>query len=263
MKKLLLLLLSIYVLMLGYLYLTQRSFIYFPSLTRPVAAVPNYELINGGLRLKGWALNEEKSDAILYFGGNGERLEHNLPQFRRIFENRAVYMLSYRGYGSSDGEPSETGIYSDALALYDTVQKKHGAISVIGRSLGSGVATYVAAKREAERVVLITPFANIVDLAKRQFPIFPVGLLLKDRYLSDERVDQIKAKTLIIYAGNDQVVTETSTKKLIVEFAPEQVEVVKVNGAGHNSISDFPEYEKKLVEFFVLDTAKLKGQNDK
>jgi pimeloyl-ACP methyl ester carboxylesterase len=249
MKNLILLLFSLYLLILGYLYFAQRSFIYFPSVTRPVAAPPNYELKNDGLLLKGWVLNEGEKDAILYFGGNGESIEYNLPQFRKIFSHHAVYMLSYRGYGSSEGVPSELGIYSDAQALYDKIRAKHRSVSVVGRSLGSGVATYIASSREINGVVLITPFASLVDMAKRQFPIFPVSILLKDKYLSEERVRSIKSKSLILYAENDEVVPVSSTEKLIANFDSELLEVVEVKGVGHNSISTSATYEIKLEQF--------------
>ena len=210
--------------------------------------------------LKGWAFNEDRKNAILYFGGNGERLEYNLPQFQKLFPGRAVYMLSYRGYGESEGEPTEKGIYSDALALYDNVSNKHDVVSIIGRSLGSAVATYVAANREADKIALITPFASIEHLAKQQFPIFPVTLILKDKHMSVERAAQIDSNVLIIYAEHDRVVAESSTKQLIAGFGQEHVDVVKVEGAGHNTISGFADYEVNLARFFMVAPSKNKQQ---
>jgi len=250
MKSLLILLISIYLLMLGYVYLAQRSFIYFPGFTRPAAFPTNYELENDGFQLKGWMLNEGGRDAIIYFGGNGESVEYNLPMFRKIFKDTTVYMLAYRGYGNSEGNPTEEGLYSDALAMYDKIHTKHSSTSIIGRSLGSAVATYVAANRPTERLALITPFASLENLARRQFLIFPVGLLLKDKYQSAKRVKQIKANSLIIYAENDQIIPEASTKKIIAEFAPDRIKVKKIKGAGHNSISDFEGYRLELEGFF-------------
>jgi pimeloyl-ACP methyl ester carboxylesterase len=247
MKNLLFLLLFLYFLILGYLYIAQRSFIYFPSFTRPVALAPNYQLSNEGVLLKGWAFNEDRNDAILYFGGNGERLEYNLSQFHKLFPGRAVYMLSYRGYGESEGVPTEKGIYSDALALYDNVSKRHGAVSIIGRSLGSAVATYVAANRETDKIALITPFASIENLAKLQFPIFPVALILKDKHMSVERVGQIESDVLVIYAERDKVVPESSTNELVAGFVNKNIDVVMIEGAGHNTISESVDYEDKLA----------------
>jgi len=249
-KGLLLLLVSMYLLMLGYLYLAQRSFIYFPEHTRPASIPPNFEFINSGYKLRGWVLNKQRGDAVLYFGGNGESLEYNLPLFKQIFPGRAVYLVSYRGYGDSEGVPTEAGIYSDADALYELVQRNHSSVSVIGRSLGSGVATYLAANRPIARLVLVTPFASMESLASQYYPIFPVRLLLQDKYMSLERAKRISARTLFLYAGNDQIVPEPNTRLLIDAFAPDRVNVSKIDGADHNSISDFEEYKVTLQDFF-------------
>jgi uncharacterized protein len=249
-KGLLLLLLSLYLLMLGYLYLAQRSFIYFPEFTKPVAVPHNFELQNEGLRLRGWVLNQGAGEALLYFGGNGEGLEHNLPLFQRIFPDRAVYLLSYRGYGSSEGEPDEQGIYSDAMALYAWVSARHSRVSVMGRSLGSGVATYVAASKPVERLALVTPFDSMVSLASRHYPIFPVRLLLQDSYRSAERAARISSRTLVLYAENDRIVPESNTLALISAFSPGQVSVTRIAGAGHNTVSSYDQYQVKLKEFF-------------
>ncbi len=251
MKGLLLLFLSMYLLLLGYIYLVQRSFIYFPEHTRPASIPPNYEFRNDQLLLRGWVLNQQGRDAVLYFGGNGESLEYNLPLFGRIFPDRAVYMVSYRGYGDSEGEPSEMGIYSDALALYDRVSGQHDSVSIIGRSLGSGVATYLASKRSIDRLALVTPFASLEDLASQHFAIFPVRSLLQDKYLSSLHVPKISAATMILYAEDDTIIPHSSTQALIAAFPESQLEVKKIAGAGHNSISGFDEYGKWLREFFV------------
>ncbi len=250
MKSLLLLLVSMYLLMLGYMYLTQRSFIYFPEHTRPARIPSNFEFTNDGHKLRGWVLNKQQEDAVLYFGGNGESLEYSLPLYKRIFPGRAVYMLSYRGYGDSEGTPTEAGIYSDADILYELVKGKHRSVSLVGRSLGSGVATYLAANKEVKQLALITPFDSLVSLASSHYPIFPVALLLRDRYPSLQRVQKITAPTLILYAANDRIVPESNTQALIAAFPSDQITVSRIESAGHNSISQFEEYSSGLQEFF-------------
>ena len=249
-KGILLLLLSLYLLILGYMYLAQRSFIYFPEFTQPVTVPHNFELQNEVLTLRGWVLNQDVSEALLYFGGNGEGVEHNLPLFQRTFPEHAVYLLSYRGYGGSEGEPEERGIYSDAMALYAWVSTRHSRVSVMGRSLGSGVATYVAARSPVHRLALVTPFDSMESLASRHYPIFPVRLLLQERYRSAQRAANISARTLVLYAENDRIVPESNTFALISAFAPGQVSVARIAGAGHNTISGYGEYQVKLKEFF-------------
>ena len=87
-------------------------------------------------------------DAIIYFGGNAESMAQSSDEIARQFPAFTVYLMDYRGYGRSTGEPSEEGLYSDALKLYDTMKSKYESISIGGRSLGSGIAVYVASQRK-------------------------------------------------------------------------------------------------------------------
>jgi len=99
-------------------------------------------------------------------------------------------------------------------------------------------------------MVLVTPFASLEGLASQHFAIFPVKLLLQDKYLSAKRVAKISARTMILYAEHDTIVPHSSTQTLISAFPATQLEVKKIAGAGHNSISDFDEYKKWLRVFF-------------
>ena len=90
--------------------------------------------------------------------------------------------MDYRGYGFSTGVSTEATLYRDALKLYDSVKSKHTRISLGGRSLGTAVATYVAAYREVSKLALITPFDSIVNVAQGKYPVYPVHLLLHDTF---------------------------------------------------------------------------------
>ncbi len=186
-KNSLLIILAVYLLAVAYLYINQRSFIYFPQATSPAAVQTNFEITNDGVVLRGWVINRKSRDAIIYFGGNGERVEVNLPLFRQIFSDKAVFMVAYRGYGDSEGAPSEAALNSDATAIYDQIKSQYKSISIIGRSLGAGIATNLASTRPTEKLILITPFSSVEDIAGSQFPIFPVSLLLKDKDQSVQR----------------------------------------------------------------------------
>ncbi|MCP4275810.1 MAG: alpha/beta hydrolase, partial [Gammaproteobacteria bacterium] len=112
-------------------------------------------------------------------------------------------------------------------------------------------ATYLASKRSIDRLALVTPFASLEDLARQHFVIFPVRSLLQDKYISAIRVPKISAATMILYAEDDTIIPYSSTRALIAAFPESQLEVKKIAGAGHNSISSFDEYGKWLREFFV------------
>jgi pimeloyl-ACP methyl ester carboxylesterase len=194
-------------------------------------------------------VNDKKEKAILYFGGNGDTVARSAFAFDRFFPDHTVYLVNYRGYGGSSGEPSEKGIYSDALTIFDQIRSKHSDISVLGRSLGSGVATYLASKREFEKLVLITPYDSAQSMVQERFLMYPMSILLKDKYDSVARVKDIKAKTLIMIAGNDNVIPMKHTKQLIDAFSASKVDVKIIEGVGHNTILRDDRYYHLLQEF--------------
>jgi len=181
-------------------------------------------------------VNDKKEKAILYFGGNGDTIARSAFAFDRFFPDHTVYLVNYRGYGGSSGEASEKGIYSDALAIFDQIRSKHSDISVLGRSLGSGVATYLATKREFEKLVLITAYDSAQSMAQERFPVYPMSLLLKDKYDSVSRVKDIDVKTLVLIAEKDNVITMKHSQKLIDAFPDSKVDVKIIEGVGHNNI---------------------------
>jgi len=195
-------------------------------------------------------LNKGKKKAILYFGGNGESVICNANDFLTALPSYTVYLLNYRGYGGSTGKPEEQAIYSDALCLFDRVQKYHLNISVIGRSLGSGVATFLATKRTIEKLALVTPYDSMESVAQNRLLIYPMVLLLKDKYDSLSRVKYIKVKTLAIIAENDKVIPRKHSVRLVKEFPSTQISVKIINGVGHNDLSDKKEYYNYLRNFF-------------
>ena len=119
----------------------------------------------------------------------------------------------------------------------------------MGRSLGSGAATYLASKRPVEKMLLISPFDSIKSVAQNKFPIYPMFLLLKDKYDSIGRVKEIQAKTIILMAENDEVIPKKHSLRLISEFPPEQITVKTISNTGHNDISNKMEYYDHLSSF--------------
>lgn len=231
-----------------YLYIEQRSFIYFP--VKSTHAGLNERIFeNDRHAIKVAVLNDGKRKAIIYFGGNAENVEYNSESFLALFPEYTVYLVKYRGYGGSTGLPSEEAIYSDAIHIHDSINQTHDEVSLIGRSLGSAVATYVASRREIEKLVLITPFDSMQNLAQSQFPIYPMGILLKDKYDSYGRAKDISAQTLVIAAENDRVIKMSHTRRLIEGFTKEVLFHV-IEEAGHNNISSHPRYHGILGDFF-------------
>lgn len=230
------------------LFVTQRSFIYFPS---QVIQHPFDEITfdNNGNTIKSILLNKGKKNAIVYFGGNAEAVAYSAGEFNNQFNSHTVYLVNYRGYGGSSGSPSEASLYSDAIHIFDLISVSHESITIIGRSLGSGVACYLAAQRNVEKLVLITPFDSIQNIAQNTFPIYPMSLLLKDKYNSIDKASKIQAKVLILVAEKDEVIGMMHTKNLASSFSNGTVETIVIKGAGHNNISEYPRHYESIKEF--------------
>lgn len=230
-----------------YLYVVQRSLIYFPVAETPTQS-KSKNFSNEGHNIRVYVLNENSTKAMIYFGGNAENVENNASQFAEMFPDYAVHLVNYRGYGGSSGSPTENGIYSDALAIYDGIQRNYESIAVIGRSLGSAVATHLASHRPIDKLALVTPFDSVQNVAQAQFPIYPMSLLLKDKHDSYTRAQNVKAKTLIIAAELDRVIKMPHTLRLVKAFDSD-VEFHVLNGVGHNTISSSRNYHEILRKF--------------
>lgn len=224
------------------LFLLQRKFLYFPQPVAPEINATEIGFETDGVQLRGWVVNLGRPKALLYYGGNAESIENNVTFFDKVLPSYSVYLIPYRGYGNSTGYPTEEHLYQDALHVYDRVKVKHEKIALMGRSLGSGVATYVAVNRQVDTLLLVTPFDSIVNVAKSVYWMFPVSLLIKDRFESVERVDDITADTHIFIAERDRVITRVRTERLIEQFGEQLKAVFLIAGADHNDISIYPEY---------------------
>jgi uncharacterized protein len=239
----------LYLLVCAALYVFQSSLIYFPQPRAIQAAGSILNLDNRGERIVVTARKQAGPKALIYFGGNAEDASQNLSVFTRDFPNHSVYLMHYRGYGGSSGTPSEVGLVADGVALFDSVSRDHSEISVIGRSLGSGVAVQVSNARPVENLVLVTPYASVAGIAAVMFPYVPVKLLLKDRFESEKYVTGIKAKSLILAAENDSVIPEWSTKILQAAFGKDKVSYTVIGGSDHNSIASKSQYFEVLKAF--------------
>ncbi len=234
------------------LYVMQRSMMYMPVGENLAENVPVERLAIDEGSLKLWVLAPEHEHAVIYFGGNAEDVYWNAPDFRTSLPQHAVYLVNYRGYGGSSGSPSEAAFFADALQIFDTLRERHKKISVIGRSLGSGVATYLASQRPVEHLVLVTPHDSALAVARRLYPVYPVGLMLKDRYESARYAAEVRAPTLLLIAEHDRMIAREHSVNLWQAFADGQAEQIVIDGAGHNDISGRARYWDEIAGFLGL-----------
>jgi pimeloyl-ACP methyl ester carboxylesterase len=224
------------------LFLVQRSFLYFPPRVAAFKAPVVSTLTVPGALVKVSERPHAGRKAVIYLGGNGEDVSASLPLLDAAFPDHALYLLHYRGYSGSSGKPSEQALVADSLLLFDRVLAAHPEVVLVGRSLGTGIAVQVASRRPVHRLVLVTPYDSIAELAARQFPVFPVRWLLQDTYDSGKYAPGVKAPTLLVAAEHDEIIPASSTALLLSRFAPGLASMKVVAAAGHNSISDSAAY---------------------
>ena len=228
------------------LWALQDSLIYFPVERSGPPGSAVLELDSGGERVRVTAIGREGPKALVYFGGNAEDVSWSLPELAEAFPEHALFGLHYRGYGGSTGKPSEAALHADALALFDLVHAEHADVTLVGRSLGSGVAVRLASRRPAQPLILVTPNDTQVAVAAAHYPLFPVRLLMRDRFDSAALAPELEVPTLVLAAEHDQVIPRAHTDRLYASFAPGVAEYVVLPGVGHNTISRGAAYHQAL-----------------
>lgn len=237
-----------------FMYLRQESFIFFPTEatyeTEDFTNVVPYSYTSGETELRGYLVNPQyrRDNLIIYYGGNAEDVFLNIEEFSAV--QAASLFVAYRGYGPSEGSPGEQEIFSDSLLIFDDLIKKYRPekIFLMGRSLGSGVAVYVAAKREVTGLILVTPYDSLTNTAKDAYPWLPVGKLLRHRFDSLSYIKEVKAPVLIMYGGRDRVVRPDRTRRLLENVVGEKEELF-LDRADHGTIDMYPEYWSRILQF--------------
>ena len=235
------------------MYLAQDSLIFHPqrldeSRRAALAQTPAVEslFIHGadGTRLHAWHV--KGNPLVIYFGGNAEEVSWMLDEAPRRAPGVGWLLVDYRGYGSSDGSPSEKALVSDALQWYDHLKAEK--TYVFGRSLGSGVAVQLAAQRPLAGAILVAPFDSLVAVAKRHYPFLPVDWMLRHRFDSVALAPKMKAPLLCIVAAYDEVVPAEHAKRLYDAWGGPK-RWVGLEGAGHNTTDSALNYWPSIARF--------------
>jgi len=238
---------ALYLVALLTLYLQQRKILFHPSHTAPTDE--GFALGVGDEKIWVEVRNPGSAKALIYFPGNEESYWESPDDLAKNFPGYTLYFPHYRGYGASSGSPSESAFFSDALRIYDHIRKQHNFIAVIGRSLGSGVAVWLASKRPVSALILTTPYDSIRRLGQENYPLFPVSWIIKDPFESWEYAGKIGVPPLILLAGNDQVIPRHCSEALIAAFHETHPLVKTFPHADHGNIIDDPEYYPTIREF--------------
>ncbi|MDJ0809143.1 MAG: alpha/beta hydrolase [Desulfobacterales bacterium] len=259
-------LLPVAVVGVGLLYFFQDALIFFPQSIPPASRKqfePHaYRVVHEGVTLQGWfvrgAVTAEKP-LLVYYGGNAEEVSANLGDLRQL-KAGAYLFINYRGYGDSEGKPSQAALCKDAVHILDHMVANERIpldhMVLMGRSLGSGVAVHAAAQRKVRAVVLVTPFDSLTNVARHHYPIFPVRLLLKHPFDSLALAPAIKTPLLMLIAAHDEVIPPKFAFNLARAWGgPVQTQIIE--GAGHNDIQLHQDYWKALNGFLSSPATRI------
>jgi len=207
-----------------------------------------------GTRVHGWFIRNGpggRLPLLVYFGGNAEDVSWFLQDHPR-YKGWSILLMNYRGFGLSEGRPSEHDLLNDALFLYDRFVSREDVDSkrvvLMGRSLGTGVAAHVASLRDPRGVILISPYDSIAAVGQKAFPWLPVRLLLKHRFEVLSLAPRIQAPLLAVLAEGDEIIPPENSWKLVKAWGG-PVQVATIQGADHNSVTWGPGYWEHVTEF--------------
>ncbi len=182
----------------------------------------------------------EAAPTLLVFYGNGMCLADSLPMFERFRKLEAnVLIVEYPGYGLSSGRPGEQAWYRAADTALAYLRQRNDIdsrrIVAVGRSIGGGVAIDLAARQPLAGVITLSTFTSLVDVAAPRFPQFPVAALLRHRFESLTKIDQVRCPVLLIHGTEDEIVPFAMRDRL-AEAAVGPVTRLDIPGAGHNNL---------------------------
>jgi fermentation-respiration switch protein FrsA (DUF1100 family) len=251
----------------------EKRFVFFPTAEisqTPAAVGLAYEEVffttGDGLRLHGWFVPGTGDVTWVWFHGNGGNIGHRVEELGRFRREMGInqFIFDYRGYGRSEGTPSEEGTYQDARAalayLHSRPDVAAGKIVYFGRSLGAAVAVELAASHPPSGLVLVAAFSSMEDMAQLTFPCLPVRFLVKGHYDSLSRVRQVRSPLLVMHGDLDSTVPLSQGEKLFnAANAPKRFHLL--TGAGHNDTYQVGQsYWEALAEF--LGTLSVTGASN-
>ena len=214
-----------YLLILLFMYIFQRTFMYHPNVKNTDSTTVQFKYkevyieSEKDIKLKSWYsyLNPNKK-TILFFHGNAGELgarTYKLNKFNDLDLNFLI--ISWRGFSGNNGKPTEQGLYKDAQKAVEWLEKKginKKDIILYGESLGTGIAVELATKNEYSGIILESPYTSMIDMGKRFYPFLPISVLQKDKYNSLKKLSMIKSPILVLHGKSDTLVPFYMGKKI-------------------------------------------------
>lgn len=226
----------------------QRRLMYFPFGEVPAlesAGLENVEAVTfptaDGLTLHGWFFRSPRSPAwftvVVYNGNAGNRAYRTPLALALQRHGLAVLLFDYRGFGGNPGSPTEAGLIADGRAAVAYLRRRPNVdtrrLVLFGESLGSAVATTLAAERSPAALILRSPFASMAELGAFHYPFLPVRWLLRDRFAAIESIRSVRCPLLVIVGDRDRIVPPEQSRQLY-DAAPSAKTLVRLQNADHN-----------------------------
>lgn len=196
----------------------------------------------------------EDRPVVILCHGNAGNISHRLDTmhlFHRLGHD--FFLFDYRGYGKSQGKPSEKGTYLDAEAAWDYVTRERGIdperIVLFGRSLGGSIAAYLAQSRSPRALIVESSFTSVTDMGADIYPFLPVRLLARFKYSTADYLKKVTCPVLISHSKDDEMISVKHGRKLF-EAANDPKEFLEFAGS-HNEgfIASKEMYSKGIAEF--------------
>jgi fermentation-respiration switch protein FrsA (DUF1100 family) len=250
-----------------YLYIFQSRYVYYPEpvlAADPGAIGLQFDSVSfettDGVKLHGWFVpSDEARGVILFCHGNAGNISHRMESIR-IFHRLGlnVFIFDYRGYGQSEGKPTEHGTYEDAVAAWRYLIKERqfaaNQVIVFGRSLGGAIAAWLAQNRTPGALILESTFTSLGDVAATLYPYLPVRFLLRFSYETADYLSKVNCPVMIIHSQDDEMMPFSHGERLF-ELANEPKAFLEISGT-HNEgfITSGRHYEDGLNAFISGST---------
>jgi hypothetical protein len=237
-----------------YIYFYQNNFVYFPTKQDFISCsgFKESEKINiNGTR----AYFEKNSDKLIIFYHGNAGSTCNRDYLKNKFKNLgfSTLFVEYTGFSNDTKKPTKELLMNDVLNMDQFLKTvKFNKIIIIGESLGNALAIYHSTLTRVDKLLLISPFYKMEDLARNNFGIYPIKLILRENYDNGQLINKSKAnKIRIIHGTDDDIISLDQAKKLFDEIKISDKDLLKIDKAGHNNIYTFEETNKNIDNFLV------------
>lgn len=267
MIKILLTIIGLYLLIVILTYFFQGRMVFYPD--RHLSVTPEsigltYEEVqlwtSDGVCLQGWFIpgsKEQVQSTVLFFHGNAGNISHRMETLDIIHKlNLSCLIFDYRGYGQSQGSPTEKGLYKDGQAAWSWLLQKKGLqpkeIICWGRSLGGPIAARLARDKLPGGLIIESTFTSLTDMGQKLYPFLPVKLISRFRFPTQKYVQDLSCPVLLVHSTEDDLVPFVFGQKLF-ESAPEPKRLLKIKGGHNDGFLVSGEHYKQGVKDFLKE----------